>query len=269
MSTKTWRLAPGSRIKLKDADAARTPGIGNKDEAEKRLEVNREKLGELQYRLWAEGRRSLLIVLQGTDTSGKDGVIRHVMTGMNPSGCRVTSFKKPSEEESDRDFLWRIHKAVPARGEVGVFNRSHYEDVLVARVQGLVPAAVWRARYDQINEFEELLVESGTTIIKCFLHISKAEQKERLLARLNDPAKNWKFNAGDIEERKRWPQYVKAYEDALARCGTSTAPWHVIPSDRKWYRNWAVSELMVRALEAMAPRPPAGKLKASQFFIGD
>ncbi len=241
----------------------------HKQGAEARLESNKQKLAVLQYRLWAENARSVLLVLQGMDTSGKDGVVRHVMTGMNPSGLRITSFKKPSEEEVDHDFLWRIHNAAPAKGEVGVFNRSHYEDVLVVRVHGLVPTRVWRARFEQINSFEKLLVDGGTTVVKCFLQISKEEQKRRLIDRLKDPQKNWKFNAGDIEERKRWDQYMNAYEDVLARCGTEHAPWHVIPSDRKWYRDWAVSEVLLHTLEKMNPRPPRGKLKVSDFFKDD
>lgn len=264
-----FRLAPGAKIKLVDSAADNTDGLRGKDEAEELLKANAKRLGELQYRLWAERERAVLVVLQGMDTSGKDGVIRHVMTGMNPSGCRVTSFKKPSEEETEHDFLWRIHQAVPCRGEVGIFNRSHYEDVLVVRVNSLVQENVWRARYGQINEFEQLLTESGTTIVKCFLHISKAEQKRRLIARLEDPDKNWKFNPGDIEERSRWTKYISAYQDVLSKCGTRIAPWHVIPSDKKWYRDWAVSEVLVRILESMNPRPPRGNLKRSDFFIGD
>lgn len=269
MTQTTWRQPPGARPRLDDRSAGGTPGVSGKADAEARLDSNRRRLGEWQYRLWAERRQSLLVVLQGMDTSGKDGVVRHVMTGMNPSGCRVTSFKKPTEEETERDFLWRIHRAVPSRGEIGVFNRSHYEDVLVARVRSLVPSAVWRPRFDRINEFERLLVEGGTTIVKCFLHVSKAEQKRRLVSRLEDPEKNWKFNAGDVEERRRWPRYMAAYRDAIERCGTPRAPWHVIPSDQKWYRNWAVSEVLVKTLERMAPRTPKGTLRVSDFFVDD
>ncbi len=269
MKTPRFQLAPGTATTLTDKDAGDTTGVKNREEAEELLDVNRKKLGELQYRLWAEKKRSVLVVLQGMDTSGKDGVIRHVMTGMNPSGCRVTSFKKPSEEETERDFLWRIHKAVPARGEVGVFNRSHYEDVLVVRVHELVPEKTWRARFEQINDFERMLAGAGTTIVKCFLHISKAEQRERLIDRLEDAEKNWKFNEGDIEERRRWKQYTRAYHDVLAKCGTTHAPWHVIPADKKWFRNWAVSEVLVRTLEEMDPHPPKGSLKVSKFFIED
>lgn len=269
MTLAPWRQVPGKRPRLSEREAGLTPGVADKQAAETLLAANLRHVGKLQYRLWAERRRSLLVVLQGMDTSGKDGVIRHVMTGMNPSGCRVTSFKKPTEEETDRDFLWRIHKAAPGRGEIMVFNRSQYEDVLVVRVRSLVPARVWRARYDRINEFERLLVEGGTTIVKCFLHVGKAEQKRRLVARLEDPEKNWKFNAGDVEERRLWTRYMGAYRDAIARCGTARAPWYVIPSDQKWYRNWAVSEILVRTLEGMAPRTPPGTLRASDFFLED
>jgi PPK2 family polyphosphate:nucleotide phosphotransferase len=269
MSIESLHVKPGTKVVIRDQDASLTPGVKNKSQGEELLEENKAKLAELQYRLWAENTRSLLVVLQGMDTSGKDGVVRHVMTGMDPAGCRVTSFKKPSEEEIDHDFLWRIHRETPAKGEVGVFNRSHYEDVLVVRVNNLVPEAVWRRRYDQINAFEKLLTDGGTVIVKCFLHISKAEQRERLLARLNDPLKNWKFNAGDIEERKKWDLYIGAYEDALSRCASSHAPFYRIPADKKWYRNWAVSEILVRTLESMNPKVPKGTLKPKDFFIGD
>jgi PPK2 family polyphosphate:nucleotide phosphotransferase len=236
-----------------------------KDLGEEQLDELREKLAALQYRLWAERRRSVLLVLQGMDTSGKDGVIRHVITGMNPSGCRVVSFKKPSEEENGHDFLWRIHRHAPARGEIVVFNRSHYEDLLVTRVRGLAPVEVWKARYGQINEFEELLSESGTTIVKCYLHISKKEQKERLLARLADPEKNWKFDPNDVEERKRWDAYTEAYQDALGKCSTRVAPWLIVPADKKWYRNWAIARVLVEVMEKMDPRPPKGRFKAKDF----
>jgi PPK2 family polyphosphate:nucleotide phosphotransferase len=265
----------GSRIKLSDREADSTPGFPSaarmgkhdspKDLGEEQLEELREKLAGLQYRLWAERRRSVLLVLQGMDTSGKDGVVRHVITGMNPSGCRVVSFKKPSEEENGHDFLWRIHRQSPTRGEIVVFNRSHYEDVLVTRVRGLVPDEVWKARYGQINEFEELLSESGTTIVKCYLQISKKEQKERLLARLADPEKNWKFDPQDVEERKCWGEYTKAYEEALARCSTRVAPWLIVPADKKWYRNWAIARVLVEVMEKMDPRPPKGKFRARDF----
>src|SRR4029077_11701999 len=194
-------------------------------------------LDELAYRLYAENKRSLLIVLQGMDTSGKDGTIRHVMQGFNPSCCTVVSFKQPSAEELDHDFLWRIHNAAPRRGEVAIFNRSHYEDVLVVRVHELGPRSVWARRYAEINEFEHLLHQHGTTVLKFFLHISRDEQLQRLLERLEEPHKHWKFSEGDLAERQKWKEYQRAYQDALARCSTEHAPWFLIPSDRKGYRD--------------------------------
>lgn len=258
---------PGHAPQIKDEDAARTPGIDGKEAAEKQLEENRRKLEKFQYRLWAENKQALLVVLQGMDTSGKDGVVRHVFAGINPQGVRVTSFKKPSEIELDHDFLWRIHQETPCKGEIGVFNRSHYEDVLVVRVHKFVDEKVWKSRYDQINAFEGLLAAGGTRIVKIFLHISKDEQKQRLLARLEDPDKNWKFNAGDIEERKHWDGYMEAYRDAIGRCSSEAAPWYVVPADRKWYRDWAVSEILVDVAKTMDPKIPKGTLKASDFVF--
>lgn len=212
--------------------------------------------GELAYRLFAENRRSVLLVLQGMDTSGKDGTIRAATTGINPLDFSITAFKQPSMEELDHDFLWRIHKATPGRGRIGIFNRSHYEDVLVVRVHKLVPRSVWRARYEAINRFERYLTANGTTVLKCFLHISKDEQRQRLEARLADPTKRWKFSKADVEERKLWDDYQQAYEDALTRCNTEYAPWHVVPADRKWYRNLVVSNLLRETLEKMDPKFP-------------
>jgi PPK2 family polyphosphate:nucleotide phosphotransferase len=209
--------------------------------------------------LWAEGERALLVVLQGMDTSGKDGTIRHVFCGVNPLGVRVTPFKAPSEEERKHDFLWRAHRAVPANGEMGLFNRSHYEDVLIVRVHAFVPEPVWRARYDAINDFERHLAEEGTTIVKFWLHISADEQRRRLQARLDDPAKRWKFNPDDLTERKLWPEYRAAAEEMLARTATPEAPWYVVPADHKWYRNWAVSRMLVDTLEEMNPQYPEPK----------
>jgi PPK2 family polyphosphate:nucleotide phosphotransferase len=250
-------VKPGSAVRLSDHDPADTLGL-DKGAAQSELEDLRERLGELHQLLWAENRRALLVVLQGMDTSGKDGTIRQVMSGVNPQGCTVTSFKKPSEEEADHDFLWRMHRAAPCKGDIGIFNRSHYEDVLIVRVDGLVPREVWSARYDQINAFERILAESGTTVLKFFLHISKEEQKERLQERLDDPTKNWKFSAHDLEVRKKWDQYAGAYEDALTRCGTGQAPWRIIPAGRKWVRNVAVARTIVETLESFKmkwPRP--------------
>jgi PPK2 family polyphosphate:nucleotide phosphotransferase len=201
------------------------------------------------------------------DTSGKDGVIRHVMTGVDPQGCKVTAFKKPSAEEADHAYLWRIVKALPARGDIGIFNRSHYEDVLIVRVQDLVPKDVWKERFDQINVFEKLLVDNGMTILKFFLHISKDEQKERLQERLDDPMKTWKFNEGDLVERKRWDQYKEAYEDVLRRCSTEHAPWHVIPANRKWVRNLAISTVIVEAMEKLEMKWPRASFDPKSIVI--
>ena len=255
----------GTRVRMSDWNPRETPGCRDKDEAAERLTANLERIDELQYALYAEGRRSVLIVLQGMDTSGKDGLIRKVMTAFNPSGCKVWPFKVPSPEEAAHDFLWRIHHAAPARGQVAIFNRSHYEDVLVVRVHNLVPREVWSRHYEEINDFEAHLHEHGTRILKFFLHISLKEQHERLLARLDDPDKHWKFSEGDLAERKRWPEYVKAYEDALAKCSPKHARWYVIPADRKWYRDLAVSEILREALEEMDPRPPKVRLDVKKL----
>jgi PPK2 family polyphosphate:nucleotide phosphotransferase len=208
--------------------------------------------------MYAEDKRALLIVLQAMDAGGKDGTIRHVMSGLNPQGCTVTSFKKPSEEELDHDYLWRIHHAVPRKGDFGIFNRSHYEDVLVVRVHELVPKSEWSKRYDQINAFEKLLAENHVHVVKFFLHISKEEQLERLQARLEDPTKLWKFQEADAKERQYWDDYMEAFEEALVRCNTPHAPWYVIPANKKWYRNGAVSEILVETLSELDmsfPRP--------------
>ena len=241
---------------LPGIDPHATPGVGDRDKAEAAMEGLTDRLDELQERLWVEGSRSLLVVLQGMDTSGKGGTVRHVFSAMNPAGVEVASFKKPTEEELSHHFLWRIERRLPAPGEIVVFDRSHYEDVLVARVRSLVPETVWRSRYDEIVAFEQRVAAAGTTIVKCMLHISYEEQRERLLARLDDPSKHWKFNEADIEERSRWLDYQAAYEDAIRECSTDIAPWHVIPADRKWYRNWAISTLLVETLERLDPRLP-------------
>jgi PPK2 family polyphosphate:nucleotide phosphotransferase len=222
------------------------------------------ELEDLQERLFANGRATpetaprVLLVLQGMDTSGKGGVIKHAIGMVDPQGVDITSFKAPTKTELAHPFLWRIERALPGAGMIGIFDRSHYEDVLIVRVHELVPESVWSARYDEINAWEEKLVASGTTIVKCFLHVSHDKQKERLLARLDDPTKYWKYNPGDVEERQRWPAYAAAYEDALERCSTQLAPWFVVPADRKWYRNWAVAQLLtehLRALDLAWPAP--------------
>ena len=249
----------GSHIKLADVDPADTHGVA-KSGAESHLDKNCSRLSVLQYLLYAEARRSLLVVLQGIDAGGKDGTIRHVMSGLNPQGVDVTPFKVPEGEEKRHDYLWRIHKAVPEYGKIGIFNRSHYEDVLVVRVHGLVPKAVWEKRYDQINAFEEMLSQNGVRIIKFLLLISKDEQAKRFRERLEDKSKNWKFSLADVKEREYWDDYMEAYQDMLRKCSTKTAPWYVIPANKKWFRNLAVSEIMVHALESMNlkfPKPTA------------
>jgi PPK2 family polyphosphate:nucleotide phosphotransferase len=258
-------VAPGAAVSLSD-DAAR-PAHGHdtdKSELEARLDTLTERIDRLQSALFAEGKRALLVVLQGRDTSGKDGTIRKVFGPLDPQGSVVTAFKAPTEQELRHDFLWRVHQAVPPRGLIGIFNRSHYEDVLVVRVRGLVPESVWRERYEQINRFERNLTETGTTILKFYLHISRDEQRERLLARLDEPEKFWKFNPGDLEDRKRWDDYTAAGEEMLARTSTETAPWYVVPADGKHLRDVLVAETVVAALERMDPKypTPAGDLEA-------
>ncbi|WP_084614495.1 polyphosphate kinase 2 family protein [Nakamurella lactea] len=238
-------------------------GPQNKEHALSALEKLGPGLADLQEKLYAQSvagnRRSVLVVLQGMDTAGKDGVINHAMGLLDPGGVRLTSFKTPTAEELAHDFLWRVRKAVPRAGEIGIFNRSHYEDVLIVRVHDLVPKAVWSKRYALINAFERELAKSGVTVLKCFLHVSKEQQAERLLARLDDPTKYWKFNPADVDERLLWDDYQTAYTDVLAKCSTVGAPWHVIPSDKKWYRNWAVASLLFSTLAGLDPQyPPAG-----------
>ena len=262
-----FRVKPGEAVRLADHDPEYTAGLKSRREAKKQLEANTDRLAELQYLLYAENKRALLIVLQAMDAGGKDSTIQHVMSGVNPQGCRVTSFKVPTPEELAHDFLWRVHKAVPRIGEIGIFNRSHYEDVLVVRVRSLVPHAVWSKRYDQINAFERLLARNGTVILKFFLHISKAEQKKRFLARIKDPTKNWKVNPGDFEERAYWDDYMAAYETALSRCSSDPAPWFIIPANRKWFRNLAVSQIIVEALEGLHMKFPQPSCDLSKLRI--
>ena len=242
-------VPPDKKIKLAKYDPADTLGHDDDHKSKARLDKTIKRLDDLQELFYAVRERALLIILQGMDASGKDGTIRHVMSGVSPQGCSVTSFKVPNGEELAHDFLWRIHKAVPEKGMIGIFNRSHYEDVLVVRVHKLVSQDVWKARYDEINRFERNLSENNITILKCFLHISKQEQKERFDERLSDPRKKWKFSKADAAERKRWDDYVAAYEDVLSRCNTEYAPWFIIPSDHKWFRNLAISRIIVETLE--------------------
>jgi len=247
---KNFRISPGGRIRLRDFNP-RDKGSYQKHEALQRTEELGQKMGDLQQRLYAERKRSLLIVLQALDAGGKDGVIKHVIDSMNPEGCHVANFKEPTQQELAHDFLWRVEAQTPAKGEVAIFNRSHYEDVLVVRVHNLVPKAVWSRRYDLINDFERRLNENGTHILKFFLHISKEEQLERFEQRLNDPAKRWKISEADYTERQCWDDYLRAYEDAFARCSTDDAPWFVIPADHKWFRDLAISEIIVSTMEGM------------------
>ncbi|MEN4011773.1 MAG: polyphosphate kinase 2 family protein [Chloroflexota bacterium] len=263
-----YRIRQGQKILLKDWDAADTSQYDNgKNEAKERLQEFNAELEELQELLYAENKHKILIVLQGMDTSGKDGVIRHVFEGVNPQGVRVANFKVPTSEELARDYLWRVHRQMPGKGEIVIFNRSHYEDVLVVRVHGLVPEAVWKRRYAQINDFERLLAEEGTLILKFYLHIDPQEQKERLQARLDDPTKRWKFNPGDLKERARWDEYMAAYEDVLQKTSTEYAPWYIVPANKKWYRNLVIASVLVAALKGLDMHYPQPKEDLSQIVI--
>ena len=249
-------VTPGATVDLSALPTAETGEFKKKKQAVKALKKFRKELAELQSRFYAWDKKAMLIVLQGMDTAGKDGTIKHVMRGVNPQGVTVTSFKVPSAEELAHDFLWRIHKATPRRGMIGIFNRSHYEDVLVVRVHNLVPPDVWSRRYDQINAFEKHLTENGVIILKFFLHISKEEQARRLQARLDTPDKRWKFNKGDLKERALWDDYMAAYTDAVQKCSTEYAPWYIIPSDVKWYRNYVVGQIITETLHELNPQYP-------------
>lgn len=255
MKTALVIARPGKKIRLSKIDPGETCGM-TKEESLERVEKLREKLLRWQEVFYAEHRRSLLIIFQAMDTGGKDGSVKNLCAGLDPGGLHITSFKAPTPEELDHDFLWRIHHATPAKGMIGIWNRSHYEDVLVARVHKLVAKKVWKARYDQINRFEENLHEDGTTILKFMLHISKEEQSRRLQARLDDPEKKWKFNPADLKDRARWDDYQDAYEDAINCCTTDYAPWHIVPADHKWARNLAIIEAVVRAFKKMKPHFP-------------
>jgi PPK2 family polyphosphate:nucleotide phosphotransferase len=249
------RVAPGAEVHLREEHADRTFGLREKD-AETELRSIRPQLERLQYELYADGKHALLVVLQAMDGGGKDGTIRNVLSAFNPQGCTVTSFKAPTPEELAHDFLWRVHRHAPRRGEIAVFNRSHYEDVLVVRVRELVPRAQWRVRYRYINEFESLLHSNGVHIVKLFLHISRDEQRRRFEDRLENPRKQWKFSPGDLEVRKQWPAYRRAYEDAISRCSTPEAPWYVVPADHKWFRNLAVARILQATLASLPLRFP-------------
>jgi len=254
---KRFRVEEGSRVKLDEVDAGYRGGYEDKDSAQSEVEKFLQKLHRLQYLMYAENKRSLLIVLQGMDAAGKDGTISHVLGAMNPQGCRVYGFKTPSAEELAHDYLWRIHQATPRKGYVAVFNRSHYEDVLVVRVHKLVPKEVWSKRYDEINSFERQLSNEGTHILKFYLHIDKEEQLARFKQRLDDSARHWKISESDYAEREYWQEYEEAYQDALSKCSTAYAPWYVIPSNHKWFRNLAVSQIIADTLESFDMEFPA------------
>ncbi|MEJ7770400.1 MAG: PPK2 family polyphosphate kinase [Geodermatophilaceae bacterium] len=264
MAEKSLRQAlraPLAPVCLADLDPRATVlAPGNKATTPATMQADGAKVASLQEALYAEGtggsNRRVLLVLQGMDTSGKGGVIKHVIGAVNPQGIQIVSFKRPTSAELAHHFLWRIRRAVPPPGLIGIFDRSHYEDVLIGRVRRLVPARTWEKRYAEINRFERGLVEDGVQIIKCFLHISFEAQRERLLARLDDPEKRWKFNPADVDERQRWPAYTKAYEAVLDQTNTESAPWYVVPSDRKWYRNWAIGRLLLETLTEMDPQFP-------------
>jgi len=243
-----WRVDAGSKVKLKDFDPGYTDNQSDRASADLELQKLSDEMSKLQELLTAAQQHSLLVVLQGMDTSGKDGTIRHVLSHVNPQGCDVQSFKEPTQEELAHDFLWRIHKVTPAKGEMGIFNRSHYEDVLVARVHDLVPETVWSRRYEEINNFEQLLFNNEMIILKFFLYISYDEQEQRLLAREQDKDKSWKLSAEDWEDRKYWKDYERAYEDALSKCSTDKAPWYIVPANHKWYRNLAIAHTIVHTM---------------------
>jgi PPK2 family polyphosphate:nucleotide phosphotransferase len=251
-------VKPGSRVRLAEMDPAATFGH-DKDEAVEATQRQMVRLGDLQDRLWAEAKHSVLVVLQGIDAAGKDGTIAKVMEAFNPQGCPVTSFKVPTAEELAHDFLWRVHKRTPGKGEIGIFNRSHYEEVLVVRVHDIVPKAVWSTRYSRINEFERTLAESGTTIVKFFLAIDRAEQRTRFQERYDDPAKRWKFKMGDLDERKLWDDYQAAFDDALTKTSKPWAPWYVIPANRNWFRNLAVATILADTIAELRPSYPPGE----------
>ena len=251
-----YRIKAGSKVRLGDFDAGDTSLLKNKKEGEKRLAELGERLDALQDLLYAGRQHKLLIVLQGMDTAGKDGVIRKVFQSINPLGVHAVAFGPPSEEERAHDFLWRVHRRVPRAGEIVIFNRSHYEDVLVVRVKELVSKKVWKKRYEQIVDFEKLLTETGTVILKFFLHIDRDEQKERLQERIDDPAKRWKFRRGDLDDRQKWDAFEEAYEEAISRTSTKQAPWYIVPANAKWYRNVVVAEVLVAALEGLKMQPP-------------
>ncbi len=257
------------KVHLADYDPAYSGKYASEQEVSDTLAKDVLRLRALQERLYAEGKRALLVILQAIDAGGKDGTIKHVFEGVNPQGVQVTSFKQPSLDDMAHDFLWRVHQHVPAKGNIGVFNRSQYEDVLIVRVHGLAPKATWKAHYDQINQFEALLAATGTTVLKFFLYISKDEQKRRFEDRLKDPAKQWKFSMADLSERKLWDDYIDAFEDMLTRCNTEVAPWHIVPGNHKWYRNLVITQTIVNTLDAMKLTYPTPLENIDQITIPD
>lgn len=261
-----YRIDPGGKVRLADWPTADDGGL-HADHAKLEHEQLRLRLIDLAELLYAEGKRSLLVVLQAMDTAGKDSTIRAVFSGLNPAGCRVTSFKAPNSAELAHNFLWRIQRALPPRGDLGVFNRSHYEDIVAVRVKGLRPEAVWRERYEHINAFERLLRDEGTVVRKFYLHISKDYQRERLQKRIDNPKKHWKFDPADLTERARWDEYMKAYEEVLAECSTKHAPWYVIPAEKRWYRDWLVTSILVETLESMKMKYPAPTFDPKSIVI--
>ncbi len=265
--TEKHLLDAGQLIRLDEWPTAGKKFHANREEAEATFRTLRDELIEWQRRLYAENKQKLLIVFQAMDAGGKDGAIRKVFRGVNPQGVKVHSFKAPSSEELAHDYLWRIHQRVPSRGLIGVFNRSHYEDVLIVRVDSLAPEEIWRMRYGQINAFEKHLSETGTTILKFYLHISKEEQRERFQARIDEPDKNWKFALEDLEKRKQWGAYMEAYDEMLERTSTSYAPWYIIPADQKWYRDLAVMEVIVNTFRRLDPQYPAPKADISHIVV--
>ncbi|MDH3300143.1 MAG: polyphosphate kinase 2 family protein [Acidimicrobiia bacterium] len=266
-----FRVKPDQDLDLATRDPQETPGWDPDDKsgAKGRVDVLNDRLEELQELLWAQGTERILVVLQAMDAGGKDGTIKHVFDGVNPSGVKVASFKKPSKEELAHDYLWRVHQQVPADGELVIFNRSHYEDVLVVRVENLVPPERWQRRYDHIRNFEQMLADEGTTIIKLFLHISKSEQQERLQERLDRPEKHWKFDPADLGPRSKWEQYQEAFQVALARTSTEAAPWYVVPANRKWFRNLVISEILVQTLEGLEMTFPEAPADIATMTIPD
>ncbi|MDW8351753.1 MAG: polyphosphate kinase 2 family protein [Anaerolineae bacterium] len=263
-----YKAHPGRPIRLSDFDPEDTSLFdGEKALAKEQLDALNDELEHLQELMYAEHQRKLLVVLQGMDTSGKDGLIRSVFDGVNPQGVKVANFKAPTPAELDHDYLWRIHPHVPGKGEIVIFNRSHYEDVLIVRVQGLAPEAVWRRRYRHIREFERMLADEGVTILKFYLHISKDEQKQRLQARLDDPSKRWKFNVGDLKERARWNDYMQAYEEAINETSTEWAPWYVIPANKKWYRDWVAVNIILDTLRGFKMSYPQPRQDLSHVVI--